>query len=146
MTAIFFLLAIFFMIHEVTVFLNPSKYGTHLENMKDQEFFKSDKYSTSDKAGGCIYALINIFYLFWSVIGLAFSSQWVPFLFLFLIGIAAGLIQKGLSMKGLSKSKFALGLRSLDAAICAFVIFDIFMTHFNGDIWGAGVLKTILGL
>jgi hypothetical protein len=65
---------------------------------------------------------------------------------LFLIGIAAGLIQKGLSMKGLSKSKFALGLRSLDAAICAFVIFDIFMTHFNGDIWGAGVLKTILGL
>jgi hypothetical protein len=145
-TTIFFLLAIFFMIHEIGVFLNPSRSVDITENLKDKNFLKSKEHSSGDKAQGCLFALANLFYLFWSVMGLAFSSQWVPFLFLFVIGVATGLIQKGLSMKNLQRSKFALGLRSLDALICAFVIFDIFMTHFKGDIWGSGMLKMILGL
>jgi hypothetical protein len=145
-TTIFFLLAIFFMIHEIGVFLNPSRSVDITENLKDRNFLKSKEHSSGDKAQGCLFALANLFYLFWSVMGLAFSSQWVPFLFLFVIGVATGLIQKGLSMKNLQRSKFALGLRSLDALICAFVIFDIFMTHFKGDIWGSGMLKMILGL
>lgn len=134
------------MIHEIGVFLNPSRSVDITENLKDKNFLKSKEHSSGDKAQGCLFALANLFYLFWSVMGLAFSSQWVPFLFLFVIGVAAGLIQKGLSMKNLQRSKFALGLRSLDALICAFVIFDIFMTHFKGDIWGSGMLKMILGL
>jgi hypothetical protein len=146
MTTIFFLLAIFFMIHEIGVFLNPSRSVDITENLKDKNFLKSKEHSSGDKAQGCLFALANLFYLFWSVMGLAFSSQWVPFLFLFVIGVATGLIQKGLSMKNLQRSKFALGLRSLDALICAFVIFDIFMTHFKGDVWGSGMLKMILGL
>jgi hypothetical protein len=145
-TTIFFLLAIFFMIHEIGVFLNPSRSVDITENLKDKNFLKSKEHSSGDKAQGCLFALANLFYLFWSVMGLAFSSQWVPFLFLFVIGVATGLIQKGLSMKNLQRSKFALGLRSLDALICAFVIFDIFMTHFKGDVWGSGMLKMILGL
>ena len=40
------------MIHEIGVFLNPSKAGTHLDNLKDKEFLKSDKYSGSDKEIG----------------------------------------------------------------------------------------------
>ena len=146
MTSIFFLLAIFFIIHEIGVFLNPSRSVDITENLKDKNFLKSKEHSSGDKAQGCLFALVNLFYFFWSVIGLAFSSQWVPFLFLFVVGVAAGLVQKGLSMKNLQRSKFALGLRSLDAAVCAFVIFDIFMTHFKGDIWGSGMLKMILGL
>ncbi|NBW56722.1 hypothetical protein EBR43_02840 [bacterium] len=146
MSAIFFLLAILFLIHEIGIFLNPDKSVNIIENFKDKDFLKSKKHSSGEKAQGCLYALANLFYLFWGVIGLAFSSQWVPFLFLFVIGIVSGLVQKGLSMKNLQRSKFALGLRSLDSAVCAFVLFDIFMTHFNGDFWGSGMLKTILGL
>jgi len=146
MSAIFFLLAILFLIHEIGIFLNPGRSVDVTENLKDKNFLRSKEHTSGDKAQGCLFALVNLFYLFWSVIGLAFSSQWVPFLFLFVIGVVTGLVQKGLSMKNLQRSKFALGLRSLDSAVCAFVLFDIFMTHFNGDVWGSGMLKTILGL
>jgi hypothetical protein len=87
-----------------------------------------------------------MFYLTWTIIGLAFATQWISFALLFLIGAVSGLIQKAFRMKGLDNSKAALGLRSIDALVCAFIIFDIFMTHFRGDVWGTGLVRVLIGL
>ena len=144
MTSIFFILAVFFLFYEIGVALKPSKVNLRLKQLMDKDNFKGLK--TEDKIGGCLFSLVQISYLIWTVIGLAFATQWLSFALLFLIGAVSGLVQKAFRMKGLDDTKFALGMRSIDALICAFVIFDIFMTHFNGDVWGSGVLKTMLGL
>jgi hypothetical protein len=85
-------------------------------------------------------------YLVWTVIGLAFASQWILFALLFLIGAVSGIVQKAFRMKSLENSGVALGLRSIDALLCAFIIFDIFMTHFRGDVWGTGLVRMLIGL
>ena len=110
----------------------------------DKDNFKGLK--TEDKIGGCLFSLVQISYLIWTVIGLAFATQWLSFALLFLIGAVSGLVQKAFRMKSLDDTKFALGMRSIDALICAFVIFDIFMTHFRGDVWGTGLVRMLIGL
>jgi len=144
MTSIFFILAVFFLFYEIGVALKPSKVNSRLKLLMDKDGFKKAK--TEDKIGGCLFALVQIFYLTWSIIGLAFAFQWISFALLFLIGVVSGLVQKGFRMKSLDNSKVALGLRSIDALLCAFIIFDIFMTHFRGDVWGTGLVRMLIGL
>ena len=144
MTSIFFILAVFFLFYEIGVALKPSKVNRRLKQLMDKDNFKGLK--TEDKIGGCLFSLVQISYLIWTVIGLAFATQWLSFALLFLIGAVSGLVQKAFRMKGLDDTKFALGMRSIDALICAFVIFDIFMTHFRGDVWGTGLVRMLIGL
>jgi hypothetical protein len=144
MTSIFFILAVFFLFYEIGVALKPSKVNRRLKQLMDKDNFKGLK--TEDKVGGCLFSLVQISYLIWTVIGLAFATQWISFALLFLIGAVSGLIQKGFRMKSLDNSKVALGLRSIDALLCAFIIFDIFMTHFRGDVWGTGLVRMLIGL
>jgi hypothetical protein len=144
MTSIFFILAVFFLFYEIGVALKPSKVNLRLKQLMDKDNFKGLK--TEDKIGGCLFSLVQISYLIWTVIGLAFATQWLSFALLFLIGAVSGLVQKAFRMKGLDDTKFALGMRSIDALICAFVIFDIFMTHFRGDVWGTGLVRMLIGL
>lgn len=144
MTSIFFILAVFFLFYEIGVALKPSKVNLRLKQLMDKDNFKGLK--TEDKVGGCLFSLVQISYLIWTVIGLAFATQWLSFALLFLIGAVSGLVQKAFRMKSLDDTKFALGMRSIDALICAFVIFDIFMTHFRGDVWGTGLVRMLIGL
>ncbi len=144
MTGIFFILAVYFFFYEIRVALNPSKSTARLKQLMNKEEFKKAK--TEDKIGGCLFSLVQISYLIWTVIGIAFATQWLSFTLLFLIGVVAGLVQKAFRMKGLDDTKFALGMRSIDALLCAFIIFDIFMTHFRGDIWGTGLVRMLIGL
>ena len=144
MTSIFFILAVFFLLYEIGVALKPSKVNSRLKQLMNKDEFKKAK--AEDKAGGCLFALTQMMYLAWSVIGLAFASQWISFALLFLIGVVSGLLNKAFRMKGLDNSKVALGLRSIDALLCAFIIFDIFMTHFRGDVWGTGLVRMLIGL
>ena len=144
MTSIFFILAVFFLFYEIGVALKPSKVNLRLKQLMDKDKFKELK--TEDKVGGCLFSLVQIFYLIWSVIGLAFASQWISFALLFAIGLVSGLLNKAFRMKKIEDSKVALGLRSIDALLCAFIIFDIFMTHFRGDVWGTGLVRMLIGL
>jgi hypothetical protein len=144
MTSIFFILAVFFFFYEIRVALNPSKSTARLKQLMDKEEFKKAK--TDDKIGGCLFALNQMFYLTWTIIGLAFATQWISFALLFLISVISWLVQKAFRMKSLDNSKVALGLRSIDALLCAFIIFDIFMTHFRGDVWGTGLVRMLIGL
>ena len=144
MTSIFFILAVFFLFYEIGVALKPSKVNLRLKQLMDKDNFKGLK--TEDKIGGCLFSLVQISYLIWTVIGLAFATQWLSFALLFLIGAVSGLVQKAFRMKSLDDTKFGLGMRSIDALICAFVIFDIFMTHFRGDVWGTGLVRMLIGL
>jgi len=146
MTALFFLIGTIFLFHEITVFYNPRKFAVITKIMTDKEWIRSEETETRDKFSGCLYLLINISYLMWSVIGLAFSTQWLSFLVLFAVGIIYGLTNKMFRMKNMDQSVLAMGVKSLDALICAFVIFDIFMTHFQGEIWGTGFVRSIFGL
>ena len=144
MTSLFFILAVFFFFYEIGVALKPSKAALRLKQLMDKDNFKELK--TEDKIGGCLFSLVQMFYLTWTIIGLAFATQWISFALLFLIGAVSGLIQKAFRMKSLDDTKFGLGMRSIDALICAFVIFDIFMTHFRGDVWGTGLVRVLIGL
>ena len=144
MTSLFFILAVFFFFYEIGIALKPSKAALRLKQLMDKDNFKELK--TEDKIGGCLFSLVQMFYLTWTIIGIAFASQWISFALLFLIGAVAWLVQKAFRMKGLDDTKFALGIRSIDALICAFVIFDIFMTHFRGDVWGTGLVRMLIGL
>jgi hypothetical protein len=144
MTSIFFILAVFFLFYEIGVALKPSKVSLRLKQLMDKDNFKDLK--TEDKIGGCLFSLVQMLYLVWTVIGLAFASQWILFALLFLIGAVSGIVQKAFRMKSLENSGLALGLRSIDALLCAFIIFDIFMTHFRGDVWGTGLVRMLIGL
>lgn len=146
MTALFFLIGTIFLFHELTVFYNPRKFAALTKKMTDKEWIRSKETETKDKVNGCLYLLINISYVIWCVIGLAFSTQWLSFIVLFVVGIIYGLTNKAFRMKNMDQSVLAMGVKSLDALICAFVIFDIFMTHFQGNIWGTGFVRSIFGL
>jgi len=144
MTSIFFILAVFFLFYEIGVALKPAKVNLRLKQLMDKDKFKEAK--TEDKIGGCLFAFVQIFYLIWTVLGLAFSFQWISFALLFAIGLVSGLFNKAFRMKKIEDSKVALGLRTIDALLCAFIIFDIFMTHFRGDVWGTGLVRAMFGL
>jgi uncharacterized membrane protein YbaN (DUF454 family) len=146
MTTIFFLLAIIFFLYELSGFYNPRRSSEHLKNLKKKDFFTSDEIQRDAKLNGCAYAFVNMFYMFWTILGLAFSTQWLSFGILFGLGIVFGMLQKALSMKNLEDSRFSLFLRSVDCLICATVIADIFMVHFQGDLYGTGLVRMIFGL
>jgi len=144
MTSVFFILAVFFLFYEIGTGLRPSKANKRLKRLMDKDVFKEAK--TEEKMGGCLFAFVHMFYLIWTVIGIAFATQWMSFALLFLIGVVSSFVQKAFRMKNLDSSKVALGLRSIDALLCAFIIFDIFMTHFRGDVWGTGLVRMLIGL
>lgn len=146
MTSLFFFLAVFFFFYELNVAYNPRRINQRINDIQKKEFFSSDETPKDEKLNGCLFALGNMLYMIWSMLGLAFSSQWLPFLLLFIIGMVSGLTNKAFKLKGWENSKVALGLRSLDSLACAFIIFDIFMTHFQGAVWGGGLVRAIFGL
>lgn len=146
MTSLFFIISILFMFHEIGNALNPSKAVKFLRNAKNKDFYKSNEVETSEKLGGCWFAFVQLFYFAWGILGLAFSHQWISFGLLFIIGIIAGLVQKGFRIKELDESRAALFLRRIDSIICSIILLDIFMCHFRSDFWGEGIVMTMLGL
>jgi hypothetical protein len=146
MTSLFFLITIAFLFHEIGTAINPSKSVKWLKKVKDKEYFKSPETETSEKLGGCWFAVVQMLYFLWCVLGLAFAHQWISFGLLFVIGIFAGLVQKGFRMKGWEESRLALFMRRIDSIICSVILLDIFMCHFRSDFWGSGIVGAIFGL
>ncbi len=146
MTTIFFLFTVIFIIYEVYVVFNPRKLNSMVKDITQKDFFKSDKATKDQKLNGCLLSMVHMFYLFWSILGLALATQWISFALLFVIGLISGLLNKALRMKGIEDTLFGLGWRVIDSAVSAVILFDIFMVHFRGDSWGAGIVKTVLGL
>lgn len=135
MTSLFFLSAILFFIYELRNAFNPDKYEALREDFTSGQIQDSDKRT---KLKGCLFLTINLFYFLWCLIGFVFASQFIAFAVLFFIGILQYLIEMAVTKSGFKGKRFSTAIRSIDALICAFVIFDIFMTHFRGDIWGTG--------
>jgi hypothetical protein len=146
MTSLFFLITIAFLFHEIGTAINPSKSVKWLKKLKDKEYFKSPEIETSEKLGGCWFATGQMLYFFWCILGLAFATQGISFALLFVIGIFAGLVQKGFSKKGWEESRLALFMRRVDSIICSVILLDIFMCHFRSDFWGNGIVGAIFGL
>ena len=116
MTTFFFLIAIIFLLYEFSIIMNPSG------NLKMLDYIKSE--DKNEKIKGCFIVFFNLFYLIWTVIGMALAHQWKYFTLILLIGIFFGILNK--IFKSL---KFFM--KRLDAIVSSIILFWIFMNHFH---------------
>jgi hypothetical protein len=131
MTSIFFFLAIVFFFYEFTTFLNPQKEVDRLKKYSSKEFHEDKEKPKSESMNGCLFVFLHIGYLLWTFIGLAFASQWESFLILVIMGLVSGITSSILKRFKLEYSKLRLGIKIIDGLVCATVIADIFLVHFN---------------
>lgn len=131
MTSLFFFLAIVFFFHEFSTFISPQKEVDRLTKFKSKEYLEDKEKPKSDTLNGFLFVLLHMGYLLWTFIGLAFATQWVSFLILVIIGLISGITTKLFKRFKLENSKLRLGIKIIDGLVCATVIADIFLVHFN---------------
>jgi hypothetical protein len=131
MTSLFFFLAIVFFFYEFSVFINPQKDVDRINKLTSKEYLENKDKPKSETLNGCLFVLLHLGYLLWTFIGLAFATQWVSFLILVIIGLTAGITSTILKRFKLENSKFRLGIKIIDGLVCATIIADIFLVHFN---------------
>ena len=131
MTSLFFFLAIVFFFYEFSVFINPQKDVDRINKLTSKEYLEDKEKPKSEKLNGCLFVFLQLGYLLWTFIGLAFATQWVSFLILVIIGLTAGITSTILKRFKLENSKFRLGIKIIDGLVCATIIADIFLVHFN---------------
>ena len=131
MTSLFFFLAIVFFFYEFNVFISPQKDADRITKLTSKEFLEDKDKPKSDSLNGCLFVLLHMGYLLWTFIGLAFATQWISFLILVIIGLTAGITSTILKRFKLENSKFRLAIKIIDGLVCATIIADIFLVHFN---------------
>jgi hypothetical protein len=123
MTTLFFLLAVLFMMYEISVIYNAKSRVKLIEELKNKQFWEEAEKDL--KARGCIFLFMNILYLIWAVIGVALASQWHMFILLFSVGIIEKMMLKIVPVTEKSSVKI------IDATISSLVLLWIFINHFH---------------
>ena len=131
MTSLFFFLAIVFFFYEFTTFLNPQKEVDRLKKFTSKEYLEDKEKPKGEALNGCLFILLHLGYMLWTFIGLAFSTQWISFLILVVIGLISGITTKILKRFKLENSILRKGIKVIDGLVCAAIIADIFLVHFN---------------
>jgi hypothetical protein len=131
MTSLFFFLAIVFFFYEFSVFINPQKDVDRINKLTSKEYIEDKERPKSETLNGCLFVLLQLGYLLWTFIGLAFATQWISFLILVAIGLIAGISSTLLKRFKLENSKIRVAVKIIDGLVCATIIADIFLVHFN---------------
>ena len=131
MISLFFFLAIVFFLHEFTTFTSPQNEVDRLTKYTSKEFLEDKEKPKSESMNGCLFVLLHMGYLLWTFIGLAFASQWESFLILVVMGLVSGITTKILKRFKLENSILRKGIKVIDGLVCAAIIADIFLVHFN---------------
>lgn len=122
---IYYILGIFFVIYETKVFFNPLKNRIEIKStsdkLKDPLVTKEEKITILKKSWKKIS--FHLKYLLWSVIGL-FSSQYIYFLFLFLLSFLLRTFLKNKSDNQI------ITIIEIDAAISIFILVSVILNHF----------------
>lgn len=116
MTTFFFLIGMIFLVYEFSIILNPSS------NLKMLDYLKSE--DKNKKIQGCFIVFFNLFYLIWTIIGMALSHQWKYFALILLIGIFDGILNKIFE-------SLKVFMKRLDAIVSCIILFWIFINHFH---------------
>ena len=123
MTTFFFMIAIVFMMYELSVISNAKSRIQLTEELKNKEFWKEAEKDI--KAKGCMFLFMNMTYFVWAVIGVALASQWYMFILLFSIGIIEKMMLKIVP----NTEKYVVKI--VDASISAATLLWIFINHFH---------------
>ena len=131
MTSLFFFLAIVFFLYEFATFTSPQKEVDRLKKFTSKEYLEDKEKPKGEALNGCLFILLHLGYMLWTFIGLAFSTQWISFLILVVIGLISGITTKILKRFKLENSILRKGIKVIDGLVCAAIIADIFLVHFN---------------
>ena len=131
MTSLFFFLAIVFFLYEFVTFTSPQKEVDRLTKYTSKEYLDDKEKPKGEALNGCLFILLHLGYMLWTFIGLAFSTQWISFLILVVIGLISGITTKILKRFKLENSILRKGIKVIDGLVCAAIIADIFLVHFN---------------
>ena len=128
MTTLFFLSCVLFVMYELNVLINTERTTSLAENLKtDRNFWQSNEVPSETKTRGCLYLLVNLFYLIWTVVGIALASQWQMFILLLSIDVVAAIFSKLLKNRPVERKFF----KKFDAILCMVVLLWIFFNHFH---------------
>lgn len=131
MTSLFFFLGVLYFLYEFTVFISPQKEVDRLKKFTSKEYLEDKEKPNKEVLNGCLFVTMHMSYLIWTFIGLAFATQWVSFLILVCMGLISGVTSTILKRFKLEYSIIRKGIKIIDALVCATVIADIFLVHFN---------------
>ena len=131
MTSLFFFLAVVYFLYEFTVLLKPQGEVDRLNKYSSKEYLQNKDKPKAEALNGCVFVLMHMTYLVWTFIGLAFSSQWISFLILVIVGLISGIASSILKRFNLGNSKIRTVIKFVDAAICSSIIADIYLVHFQ---------------
>lgn len=145
MTSLFFFLTIVFFFYELNVLLKPGEELARINRISTKDYYTSDAPS-SEKAGSCMFALLQMSYFLWTMLGIAFAWQWVSFLVILVVGFIFGFTRRGMKKAGYGEGTPVKALKVLDALVSMLILLDIFMTHFRTDYWGEGIIRRFIGL
>lgn len=123
MTTLFFLIAIVFMMYEISVIKDANKRIQLTDELKNKNFWEESKKDLKTK--GCLFVGMNMMYFAWTVIGIALASQWHMFVLLFSLSIIEGLMLKVVSK---DDRRF---VKVTDAVLSATTLLWIFINHFH---------------
>jgi SOS-response transcriptional repressor LexA len=128
MATLFFLLTCIFFFYEINIFAKAKSNHELVTKMNEKGFWDSENGSPEKSSlisRGCLYLLMNMFYMSWVIIGFALSSQWQFFLLLISQGIVQSMIKKIVS------DDDKVIVKKVNALISIVILGWIFMNHFH---------------
>jgi hypothetical protein len=123
MTTLFFLIAIVFMMYEISVIRDANKRIQLTDELKNKKFWEESEKDL--KVRGCLFVVMNMMYFAWAVIGFALASQWHMFVLLFSLSVIERMM-----LKIVSKEDRRL-VKVTDAVLSAATLLWIFVNHFH---------------
>ena len=119
MTELFYLLGIVYIAYELYNAINPQRRLSTVEFLKDEDIvIKTYKIDT--------YTILGLSYSIWTIIGIIFSSQFLLFITLMVIGILTVIFKKVYPSRNQ-----VLALITMDAIACIIVLSLIVYKHFS---------------
>lgn len=127
MKHLFYFIAIIPIIWEIFVFVNPKKVATFISILREKSKYNltEKNYTNTEKA----FSILNLGYMVWTIAGL-FSSQWVLFIFLTILGIMP------------KKHYITIWIDSLiSLGLLIFIILNVYHLHIDVYAWMLDLLK-----
>lgn len=139
MAHLFYLLGVFFLLHEINISRYPKKYLDKLravgkkeeneEGYEDGKRMVGNFSDMSDKEKGIVrLAFLSLFYFVWLVIGVAFSGQWIVFTGLIAFGLMISFIRRRFYKNNTRKS---ISIIKFDAFVSSVTLAFLVINHFH---------------
>lgn len=119
-----------FMTHEIDAFFNTKERIYKMKRLSMRRKFSGETHDLRRTAmQGCFIILINLFYMLWVLMGIAFGDNWTMYLGFFVFSVYSMIVVTYCRKKNYYRFHFYYA--KFDAAVSLVLLTILFLQHYN---------------